>query len=185
MKSTPYSAEILTIGNEIVTGLITETNSGVISRRLVTIGIPVARHVSVGDDEGQMTEALKQALERVDCVIITGGLGPTHDDITKQVLCRFFDSKLVTDSKVKHQIDLFFNQEEERPLSLHMHKQRFQKKPRFFTTPREQRPAYYLRKRAKVSILCPAFHWRPNIYWKLILSHTSSRWEQQKFNTVF
>ena len=108
MKSTSYSAEILTIGNEIITGLIADTNSGVITQRLETLGIPVSRHVSVGDDEEQMTEALRQALERVDCVIITGGLGPTHDDITKQVLCRFFDSKLVADSKVKRQIDLIF-----------------------------------------------------------------------------
>jgi nicotinamide-nucleotide amidase len=108
MKSTPYIAEILTIGNEIITGLIADTNSGVITRRLETLGIPVTRHVSVGDDEEQMTEALKQALEGVDCVIITGGLGPTHDDITKQVLCRFFDSKLVTDPKVKRQIDSIF-----------------------------------------------------------------------------
>jgi len=108
MKSIPYSAEILTIGNEIITGLIADTNSGVITRRLETLGISVTRHVSVGDDEEQMTEALKQALERVDCVIITGGLGPTHDDITKQVLCRFFDSKLVTDPKVKRQVDSIF-----------------------------------------------------------------------------
>ena len=108
MQPTPYSSEILTVGNEIITGLVADTNSGMITRRLETLGISVARHVSVGDDEDQMTEALKQAMERVDCVIITGGLGPTHDDITKHVLCRFFDSKLVTDSKVKRQIDSIF-----------------------------------------------------------------------------
>lgn len=108
MKPTPYSAEILTIGNEIVTGLIADTNSGVITRRLETLGIPVKRHVSVGDDEQEMIDALTQALERVDCVILTGGLGPTHDDITKQVLCRFFDSGLVMDADVKRRIDIIF-----------------------------------------------------------------------------
>ena len=108
MKSTPYSAEILTIGNEIVTGLIADTNSSVIIRRLETLGIPVKRHVSVGDDEEEIIDALKQALERVDCVILTGGLGPTHDDITKQVLCRLFDSVLVTDDDVKRRIDIIF-----------------------------------------------------------------------------
>lgn len=108
MKPTPYKAEILTIGNEIVTGLVTDTNSGVITRRLETLGIPVTRHVAVGDDDGEITAALKQALERADCVIITGGLGPTHDDITKQVLCRFFDSGLVTDAEVKRRIDIIF-----------------------------------------------------------------------------
>ncbi len=108
MKPIPYSAEILTIGNEIVTGLVADTNSGVITRRLDSLGISVTRHVSVGDDKEEIAEALKQALERVDCVILTGGLGPTHDDITKQVLCRFFDSVLVTDAEVKRRIDSIF-----------------------------------------------------------------------------
>ena len=108
MKPNPYSAEILTIGNEIITGLVADTNSGVITRRLDALGVPVTRHVSVGDDEEEIVDALIQALERVDCVILTGGLGPTHDDITKQVLCRLFDSGLVTDAKVKRQIDSIF-----------------------------------------------------------------------------
>ena len=108
MKPAPYSAEILTIGNEIVTGLMTDTNSSFITRRLETLGIPVKRHVSVGDNEEAIVAALKHALERVDCVILTGGLGPTHDDITKQVLCRFFDSKLVVDTEVRRRIDLIF-----------------------------------------------------------------------------
>ncbi|MEE9498829.1 MAG: competence/damage-inducible protein A [Nitrospinaceae bacterium] len=108
MKPIPYSAEILTVGNEIVTGLVADTNSGVITRRLDSLGISVTRHVSVGDDKEEIAEALKQALERVDCVILTGGLGPTHDDITKQVLCRFFNSGLVTDAEVKRRIDSIF-----------------------------------------------------------------------------
>jgi nicotinamide-nucleotide amidase len=108
MKSTPYNAEILTIGNEIITGLVADTNSGVITRRLDSLGISVTRHVSVGDDEEEIAGALRQAMERVDCVILTGGLGPTHDDITKQVLCRFFDSGLVTDAEVKRRIDSIF-----------------------------------------------------------------------------
>ena len=108
MQPTPCRCEILTIGNEIITGLVADTNSGVITRRLETLGISVKRHVSVGDDEQEIIDALKQAMERVDCVILTGGLGPTHDDITKQVLCRFFNSKLVTDAEVRHRIDIIF-----------------------------------------------------------------------------
>jgi len=108
MKHAPYSAAILTIGNEIITGLVEDTNSGVITRRLETLGIPVSRHISVGDDEEEIADALKQALERADCVILTGGLGPTHDDITKHVLCRFFDSGLVTDAEVRRRIDTIF-----------------------------------------------------------------------------
>lgn len=108
MKPNPYNVEVLTIGNEIITGLVADTNSGVITRRLETLGIPVTRHVSVGDDQDAIAAALKQALEGADCVIITGGLGPTHDDITKKALCRFFNSKLVADAEVKRRIDIIF-----------------------------------------------------------------------------
>lgn len=108
MKETRYQVETLTIGNEIITGLIQDTNSGVITRRLERLGISVTRQVSVGDDAGEITEAVKEALARVDCVILTGGLGATHDDITKRVLSRLFDSKLVTDDKVKRRIDAIF-----------------------------------------------------------------------------
>ena len=108
MQSNPYKVEILVIGNEIITGLIQDTNSGVITRRLERLGIPVTRHVAVGDEEGEITDAVQQALERVDCVILTGGLGATHDDITKRVISRMFDSALVTDEKVKRQIEKIF-----------------------------------------------------------------------------
>ncbi len=108
MTPTPYNTEILTIGNEIITGLVADTNSVMITRRLETLGILVTRHVAVGDDREEIAAALSQVLERADCVILTGGLGPTHDDITKQVLARFFTSKMVTDAKVKRQIDLIF-----------------------------------------------------------------------------
>lgn len=108
MASSSCQAEILTIGNEIVTGLVADTNSAVITRRLDNLGIPVIRHVSIGDDESGIMDALHEALQRVNCVILTGGLGATHDDITKQVLCRMFDSPCVTDPEVRRQIDASF-----------------------------------------------------------------------------
>ncbi len=108
MQPNPYKVEILIIGNEIISGLVPDTNSGVITRRLERLGIPVTRHVAVGDEEGEITDAVQQALARVDCVILTGGLGATHDDITKRVLSRMFDSALVTDEKVKRQIEKLF-----------------------------------------------------------------------------
>ncbi len=108
MQPNPYKVEILVIGNEIITGLVADTNSGVITRRLERLGISVTRHVAVGDEEGEITDAVQEALARVDCVILTGGLGATHDDITKRVLSRMFDSALVTDEKVKRQIEKIF-----------------------------------------------------------------------------
>ena len=112
MQPNLYKVEILIIGNEIITGLVPDTNSGVITRRLEMLGIPVTRHVAVGDEEEDITDAVQQALARVDCVILTGGLGATHDDITKRVLAQMFDSAWVTDEKVKRQIEKLFRARE-------------------------------------------------------------------------
>lgn len=177
MKSTPYSAEILTIGNEIVTGLMTDTNSSFITRHLETLGIPVKRHVSVGDDEEEIVDALIQALERVDCVILAGGLGPTHDDITKQALCRLFDSGLVTDAEVKRRIDIIFQSRgRETPQAAYIQAE-VPEKARFFTTPRERPPACCLRRTTNVFIPYRVFLWRPSICWKRILFRIWNCWE--------
>lgn len=80
------SASICTIGDEILIGQITDTNSSHISRTLNSLGIRVTRMLSIGDDHDVIVEGLKSELERNDIVIVTGGLGPTKDDITKQAL---------------------------------------------------------------------------------------------------
>ena len=80
------SASICTIGDEILIGQITDTNSAHISRTLNSLGIKVTRMLSIGDDHDVIIEGLKNELERNDIVIVTGGLGPTKDDITKQAL---------------------------------------------------------------------------------------------------
>ena len=93
-------AAILTIGNEIISGLIQDTNAAAISLRLFMAGLNVVRMTSVGDDEKEIVQALREAMRAADVVILTGGLGSTHDDITKRVLSRFFKSPLVRDGKV-------------------------------------------------------------------------------------
>ena len=95
MKST-----IITIGDEILIGQILDTNSRYISQALNRIGIVVAERTSIGDDATQITETLDRALAATDVVIITGGLGPTKDDITKHTLAKYFHSELVYNEKV-------------------------------------------------------------------------------------
>jgi len=87
-------AEIIAIGNEIISGLIQDTNSRYLSKQLYLLGINVSRITAVGDDKGSISKVVEGALERVDIVIITGGLGSTHDDITKDVLAQIFNSKM-------------------------------------------------------------------------------------------
>lgn len=95
MKST-----IVTIGDEILIGQILDTNSRYISQALNRLGVVVAERTSVGDNAEQIVSTLDRALAATDVVIITGGLGPTKDDITKHTLARYFGSELVYNEQV-------------------------------------------------------------------------------------
>ncbi len=88
-------AEIITIGDEILIGQIVDTNSAWIGQQFSLNGIEIYQVTSVHDDREHILEAIRKAEEKVDLVVITGGLGPTKDDITKRVLCEYFDTQLV------------------------------------------------------------------------------------------
>jgi len=102
-------AEIITIGDEILIGQIVDTNSAFLSKNLNAIGVHVYQITSIQDDEQHILEALKAAKKRVDLVVITGGLGPTKDDITKQTFCEFFEDTLVENSAVLENINRLFS----------------------------------------------------------------------------
>ncbi len=93
-------AEIITIGDEILIGQITDTNSKWIAERLNEIGISVYQITSVQDDSEHILKALAEAEENADIIILTGGLGPTKDDITKHTLTSYFNDRLVLNEKV-------------------------------------------------------------------------------------
>lgn len=88
-------AEIITIGDEILIGQVVDTNSAWIAEQFNLNGIEIYQVTSVHDDHCHIVEVLRKAEEKVDLVIITGGLGPTKDDVTKKTLCRYFNTKLV------------------------------------------------------------------------------------------
>jgi len=79
-------AQVLSVGNEIISGRIADTNAAYISNRLESLGVDVIRHVAVGDDLAALIEELLDASERFDLILITGGIGPTRDDITRQAV---------------------------------------------------------------------------------------------------
>ena len=96
-------ATIITIGDEILIGQIVDTNSASISRKLNAAGITIASKLSIGDTAEAITEAVERAIKECDITIITGGLGPTKDDITKHTLARIFNSELVyNDTEGEH-----------------------------------------------------------------------------------
>jgi len=99
---------IITIGDEILIGQIVDTNSAWIAQRLNEIGLELNKIYSISDTESAILRTLNRAEELSDIVIITGGLGPTNDDITKKTLAKYFDDKLVTNQEVLHHIKELF-----------------------------------------------------------------------------
>ena len=87
-------ATIITIGDEILIGQIVDTNSVSIARKLNNAGITIVEKVSIGDTREEIITTVERAMSRSEVVIITGGLGPTKDDITKHTLASMFNSEL-------------------------------------------------------------------------------------------
>jgi len=101
-------AEILTIGDEILYGQITDTNSQWISSELDKIGIKIIRKTAIGDQESEIISTFKEAENRAEIIIITGGLGPTHDDLTKACLAKYFDCELVLNQEALDELTTLF-----------------------------------------------------------------------------
>jgi nicotinamide-nucleotide amidase len=100
-------AVIITIGDEILIGQIVDTNSGFIAKSLDKIGIDIHEIISISDNKKHILETFAKLQNQVDLVLITGGLGPTKDDITKHTFCEYFEDQLVRNEEVeKHVIDL-------------------------------------------------------------------------------
>lgn len=95
-----HSVEIVTIGDELLLGTTVDTNAVFLARALGEIGVPIARRATVADDEAEIADAVRQALERTGGVITTGGLGPTADDLTRPVLARLFGRELREDPAI-------------------------------------------------------------------------------------
>tara|TARA_R110002050_G_scaffold286121_3_gene436400 strand:- start:567 stop:1814 length:1248 start_codon:yes stop_codon:yes gene_type:complete len=110
-------AEIITIGDEILIGQIVDTNSVFIAKELNKIGVSVYQITSIQDDKSHILQALKDAESHADIVIITGGLGPTKDDITKHTLCEYFDDVLIENVEVLQHVEEIFKKIIGKPIS--------------------------------------------------------------------
>ena len=101
-------AEVITIGDELLIGQVVDTNSAWIGEQLSGAGIRVKQITSVSDDKAHILAALAEAKNRVDIILITGGLGPTKDDITKHTLCEYFNTTLIPHPEIEEHIRHLF-----------------------------------------------------------------------------
>ena len=118
MNVTSVNASIITIGDELLIGQTIDTNSAFIAQELNKIGVWVRRRVAVGDVYEDIWKALDEEGAVSEIVIITGGLGPTADDITKPLLCKYFGGTLVVNEDVKAHVKNLFENVYRRPGAL-------------------------------------------------------------------
>ena len=110
-------ATIVTIGDEILIGQIVDTNSGYIAKALDRIGVQTHEMLSISDDKKHILKTFSALQNKVDLVIITGGLGPTKDDITKKTFCEYFDDTLVVNQEVLDHVTAIIEGFYKRPIS--------------------------------------------------------------------
>ena len=103
------NAELIAVGSELLLGQIANTNAQFISKSLAEVGVNVYYHTVVGDNPDRLKKAIETAESRADLIIYTGGLGPTKDDITKEVVASYIGKTLLTDQKAMAYIEDYFN----------------------------------------------------------------------------
>ncbi|HSQ43994.1 MAG TPA: competence/damage-inducible protein A [Ginsengibacter sp.] len=110
-------ASIITIGDELLIGQVIDTNSAWIAQQLNKIGVAVKRRVAVGDSASDIIDILDEESKYSDIILMTGGLGPTSDDITKNVLCDYFEGKMIVNEDALQNVKYLFEQVFKRPIS--------------------------------------------------------------------
>lgn len=149
-------AEIITIGDEILIGQIVDTNSAFISKELNKAGVQVYQITSVQDERHHILQALEEATKRVEVVLVTGGLGPTKDDITKQTFCDFLGDALVENEAVRDHINyLFAKYFNRKPLPENLQQAMVPASARILMNPFGTAPGMWMEKKGTVFVSMP------------------------------
>ena len=148
-------AEIITVGTEILLGDIVNTNSQFLAKELASIGVEVYYQETVGDNETRLLNLLEEAFKRSDIVITTGGLGPTNDDITKEIAAKYFNQELVFYSDIWENIKSYFEKLGLKPTENNKKQAYFPKDCIILDNPNGTAPGVILKKENKMIILLP------------------------------
>ena len=149
-------AEIITIGDEILIGQVIDTNSAFIAKELNKIGVSVYQITSVQDDRSHILKALKEAEDNADFIILTGGLGPTKDDITKKTIAEYFDDTLVRNPSVTENIErLWKNYINQTPSQVNLDQALVPSKAQVLMNAFGSAPGMWLEKNHKIFISLP------------------------------
>ena len=181
-------AEIITIGDEILIGQIINSNSSWIADKLVKNGIDCLRISTVGDSINSIKKAIDFAFKDVDLIILTGGLGPTNDDITKKILCNIFDDHLVSDKDVLKDITDFFERKKRtKLLKLNKDQALVPSKAKIIRNKMGTAPAIWFSKNKKELIGFPGVPYEMKSLFGLFLNDFKSKYKLDKIvnKTIF
>jgi nicotinamide-nucleotide amidase len=148
-------AEIITIGDEILIGQIIDTNSAFLGKEFNKIGISIYQITSIQDDKAHILKALKEAEENADIIIITGGLGPTKDDITKHTICHYFNDTLIEDKSVLANVEHIFSKYNKPLLKVNKQQALVPSKAKVLMNHYGTAPGMWLEKNGKVFVSLP------------------------------
>lgn len=148
-------AEIIAVGTEILLGDIVNTNAQFLSRELANLGIEVYYQSVVGDNEERLLKAFEEAFTRSDLVITTGGLGPTKDDLTKEVACKYFNMDLVLHEKSLKVLETMYKRMNKKITENNMKQVYFPKESIVLDNPNGTAPGAILEKNQKTIIVLP------------------------------
>ncbi len=150
-------AEIISVGTELLLGEILNTNSMFLSKELAKIGINVYNHTTVGDNANRLFKTIEHAFSRADIIITTGGLGPTDDDITKEVVCKYFNKELVLNKDALDNLKKYFNKNEDIPKS-NLKQANLPKDCTVFLNDNGTAPGFMIEQDSKIAIVLPGPH---------------------------
>ncbi|MDI6604851.1 MAG: competence/damage-inducible protein A [Thermoanaerobacteraceae bacterium] len=148
-------SEIISVGTELLLGQIVNTNAKYISLKLSTIGIDVFFQTNVGDNSKRLKECLEIAVKRSDVIILTGGLGPTMDDLTKETVAEFFDLPLIEDTDSKLSIENYINKSNRKMTANNYKQALFPEGSKILPNEIGTAPGCILKKNGKIIIILP------------------------------
>lgn len=148
-------AEIISVGTEILLGDIVNTNAQFLAKELASLGVEVYHQVVIGDNEERVKEAFDQAFSRSDMVITTGGLGPTKDDLTKEIACKYFGMSLEVHEKSLNVLKDYFKRINKEITDNNLKQIYFPKESKVLDNPNGTAPGVILEKNNKVIVLLP------------------------------
>ena len=147
--------ELISVGTEILLGNIVNTNSAYLSEKCALLGLSVYYQDVVGDNEGRMRDVIRTALDRSDVVILTGGLGPTKDDLTKETACKFFNMDLELHEKSLKQLEEYFSRMGRKIVESNYKQVYFPKEAIVLPNPNGTAPGAILEKNNKYIVILP------------------------------